>query len=97
MVRVFGELHAAGRTVIGISHDLHFVAETFARVVVLAAGRIALDGSPAEVFAEDHWPALREAGLEPPAAARIGARLGLGSTPTEAALVNALTSRSARR
>jgi hypothetical protein len=31
--------------------------------------------------------------LEPPLAARIGAALGVGSTPTEAALVAALVAR----
>ena len=56
-----------GRTVVAISHDLGFVAETFERVVVLADGRIRLDGSPGEVFAEARWPELRAAGLEPPA------------------------------
>ncbi len=91
--RLIGELHVAGRTVIAISHDMRFVTETFERVVLLDAGRIALDGSPAEVFAEIAWPRLRAAGLEPPAAALIGARLGLGSTPTEESVVEALRSR----
>ena len=36
------------------------------------------------------WPALASTCLEPPLAARIGAHLGLGSTPTEGALVEAL-------
>lgn len=93
---ILRELHAAGRTVIGISHDMRFVAETFERVVVLTAGRVVADGGPAEVFAEGHWPALRAAGLEPPAAAVTGARLGLGSTPTEAAIVQALASAAGR-
>jgi energy-coupling factor transport system ATP-binding protein len=84
-------LSAAGRTVIAISHDMRFVAETFARVVVMGEGRILLDGSPAEVFAESAWPVLASTYLEPPLAARVGARLGLGSTPTEAGLVEALS------
>ena len=87
---IISDLRAGGRTVIGISHDLRFVAETFERVVVLQEGRVALDGSPAEVFAPVRWPTLRAAGLEPPAAARIGAQLGLGSTPTDDAVVAAL-------
>ena len=94
---VVRELVEAGRTVVGISHDMRFVAETFERVVVLDHGRIAIDGSTVEVFAEERWPALREAGLEPPEAARIGARLGLGSTPTEEAIAAALISRPGRR
>jgi energy-coupling factor transport system ATP-binding protein len=91
---VVRESAAAGRTVIAISHDMRFVAETFERIVVMAAGRIAMDGTPAEVFAEASWPALAATYLDPPLAARIGARLGLGSTPTERQLVERLASRS---
>jgi len=87
------DLVAEGRSVVGISHDLRFVAETFERVAVLDTGRIVLEGTPAEIFAEAHWPTLRKAGLEPPVAALIGARLGLGSTPTEDSIVKALAAR----
>ncbi len=85
---------ASGRTVIAISHDMRFVAETFERVVAMAAGRVVLDGTPAEVFAEPSWPTLEATYLEPPLAARIGARLGLGATPTEGSLVARLEDRS---
>ena len=84
------ELAAAGRTLIAISHDMRFVAETFARVVVMRAGRVVLDGTPAEVFAEQSWPVLRSTFLEPPLPAVIGARAGLGPTPTDASLIAAL-------
>jgi energy-coupling factor transport system ATP-binding protein len=90
MEGIVRELVEAGRSVIAVSHDMRFVAETFARVVVLDAGRVVLDGTPAEVFAEPSWAKLRAAGLEPPAAAVTGARLGLGSTPSEASLVEKL-------
>ena len=76
---------AEGRTVIAISHDMRFVAECFGRVVVMRAGQVALDGPPADVFGEPAWPELRASYLEPPLPAVAGARLGLGSTPTEAA------------
>jgi energy-coupling factor transport system ATP-binding protein len=79
-----------GRTVVTISHDMRFVAETFERVVVMGAGRVLLDGTPAEVFDEAAWPTLASTYLEPPLAARVGAELGLGSTPTESALLEAL-------
>jgi len=81
---------AEGRTVIAISHDMRFVAETFERVIVMRAGRIILDGTPAETFAADAWDALRSTYLEPPLAARVGARRGVGSTPTDAGLIAAL-------
>ena len=86
-------LRAEGRTVIAVSHDMRFVAETFGRIVVMREGRIVLDGTPDEVFAEAAWPVLASTSLDPPLAARAGARLGLGSTPTEASLVTGLASR----
>jgi energy-coupling factor transport system ATP-binding protein len=91
--QVIAELSAEGRTVITISHNMRFVADSFARVVVMGAGRVVLDGPPAEVFAESAWPTLASTYLEAPFAARVGARLGLGSTPTETALVDALSAR----
>jgi energy-coupling factor transport system ATP-binding protein len=90
ILQIVGDLAAAGRTVIAISHDMRFVAEAFERVVVMRDGRIVLDGSPAEVFAEASWPVLASTFLEPPLAARVGAHLGLGSTPTDDSLVAAL-------
>lgn len=88
--RVIEAIGSSGRTVIAISHDMRFVAETFRRVVVMGGGRVLLDGTPGEVFAEASWPTLASTYLEPPLAARVGARLGLGSTPTETSLVDAL-------
>ena len=81
---------AEGRTIIAISHDMRFVAECFRRVVVMRAGRVVLDGGPEVVFGEAAWAELRASYLEPPLAAVVGARLGLGATPTEAAFVAAL-------
>ncbi len=87
---VVDELHAAGRTVIAISHDMRFVAERFGRVIVMRAGEVILDGMPVEVFGEPNWPALGSTFLEPTYPARLGAQLGLGSTPTDEAFVRAL-------
>jgi energy-coupling factor transport system ATP-binding protein len=91
---IIDELDASGRTVIAISHDMRFVAESFARVVVMGAGRVILDGTPGEIFAEKNWPILASTYLEPTYAAQVGARLGLGSTPTETSLVDILAGRS---
>jgi energy-coupling factor transport system ATP-binding protein len=84
---MIGKLTASGTTVVVISHDMRFVAETARRVVVMRAGRIIEDGPPDAVFSESRWPALASTFLQPPLAARVGARLGLGSTPTERALL----------
>ena len=72
---------------------MRFVAETFGRVVVMESGRVTLDGTPAEVFSEPNWPALARTHVDPPLAGRIGSRLGLGGTPTDAALIEALVAR----
>lgn len=85
--------HAAGRTVIAVSHDMRFVAESFDRVVVMRAGKVILDGPPASVFDEPSWDALRSTYLEPPLAAALGARMSLGATPTDEALLSGLASR----
>jgi energy-coupling factor transport system ATP-binding protein len=93
VARVRGIIDAVageGRTVIAISHDMRFVAETFERVVVMRSGRVILDGTPAEAFAADAWTLLESTHLEPPLAARVGDRLGFGATPTDAGLIEAL-------
>jgi energy-coupling factor transport system ATP-binding protein len=92
---IVDRLAGEGRTVLAVSHDMRFVAESFARVIVMREGRIVLDGTPAEVFAETAWPTLASTFLEPPLAPRIGARLGLGSTPTDASLLAGLVRRDA--
>ena len=88
--QIVDRLAADGRTVVAISHDMRFVAESFERVVVMRDGRVVLDGTPEEAFAEPAWETLASTFLEPPLAARIGARLGLGPTPTDVALLAAL-------
>jgi energy-coupling factor transport system ATP-binding protein len=44
--RIVGKLAQSGRTVVAISHDARFVAESFGRVVRLDGGRIIADGPP---------------------------------------------------
>ncbi|WP_313695593.1 energy-coupling factor ABC transporter ATP-binding protein [Halorarum halobium] len=59
--RHLAELHAAGTSVVVVTHDLRDVFERADRVVVLADGRVALDGSPAETREE-----LHSLGVRPP-------------------------------
>jgi energy-coupling factor transport system ATP-binding protein len=80
----------AGRTVVAITHDMEFAAEHFDRVVVMRSGRIVADGAPAGVLGSANEALLDSTGLEPPVSARIGGRLGLGSTPTLDSLIGAL-------
>lgn len=95
IVEAIGRLRDDGRTIVAISHDMEFVGANFSRVIVMRAGRVLLDGSPSEVFAEASWPILRSTELEPPLVAEAGARLGLGSTPSEEVLRRALAARAA--
>jgi energy-coupling factor transport system ATP-binding protein len=92
--RIVDDLAAEGRTVVAISHDMRFVAESFARVVVMRAGTIVLDGPPGVVFGHASWPVLRSTNLQPTLAAALGNQLGLGSTPTDQSFVDALVARS---
>jgi energy-coupling factor transport system ATP-binding protein len=94
VMEIVTELAKDGRTVVAVSHDMSFVAEAFERVIVLRDGRMVLDGTVHEVFAEANWPILESTFLEPPFPARLGARLDFGSTPTDAAFVEALVARS---
>jgi energy-coupling factor transporter ATP-binding protein EcfA2 len=91
------QLAARGSAVVVISHDMRFVAESSERVVVMRGGRIVGDGAPQAVFSEESWPVLGSTYLEPPLAARIGARLRLGSTATEATLMAAALAAGAPR
>jgi energy-coupling factor transport system ATP-binding protein len=67
-------LHAEGRTLITITHDLDFCLEHFDRVVVLAGGRILAEGPAAEVLRQADL--LLRAQVEPPELVRLA--LGLG-------------------
>ncbi|HYN64479.1 MAG TPA: ABC transporter ATP-binding protein [Candidatus Limnocylindrales bacterium] len=89
---VIERAHADGRTVIVISHDMEFVASAFDRIIVMRDGTLIGDGAPASVFAAPGWDQLRSTHLEPTLAARVGERLGLDATPTDAALLASLAS-----
>jgi energy-coupling factor transport system ATP-binding protein len=72
-------LHAAGRTVIVISHDLDFCAEHFERAVVMAVGRVTADGPAREVFTRRD--VLAQAAVEAPQLIRLAAALGWDAAP----------------
>jgi len=78
-------LHAAGRTVVAISHDMEFAARHFERVVVMRLGKMVADGPPSATLDGSHAELLASTGLTPPPAARIAALLGLDLVPADAA------------
>ena len=87
ILRVMGRLAAAGTTLVHVTHFMEEALEAD-RVVVLDHGRVALEGTPGEVFS--HGPELAELGLEVPFAARLSQRLGLPWTCDEPTLLREL-------
>ena len=72
------ERHAAGTTVVFITHDMR-LAPRAARCLVMHRGQILLDASTAEAFAQPQL--LEQAGIVPPPIVMLGQRLGLPDTP----------------
>ncbi len=50
IMNYLAELHRQGLTIVIVTHDVSLAANYADRIVVLRAGEIALDGTPAEVF-----------------------------------------------
>ena len=63
----------SGSTVLLVSHSMDEVAQLAERIIVFDRGHVALDGTPAEVFAQA--ARLTEIGLNVPRAAEIAAAL----------------------
>ena len=70
IMRVMGRLSAAGATLV---HVTHFMDEALAadRVIVMSRGRVALDGTPGEVFSAQNAGLIESLGLEMPFEARL--------------------------
>jgi energy-coupling factor transport system ATP-binding protein len=76
------------RESMGVLHVTHSMYEAvlFERVVVMDNGRIILDGTPAEVFA--NVDTLREVGLDVPLAASLAHRLRARGIPLGGDILN---------
>ena len=70
------ELNKCGTTIIMISHNLDGLAEYADRVVAMGHGRVLLDGTAREVFA--NYEAVRAAGMELPESVRLAELLRAG-------------------
>ena len=79
----------------GVLHVTHSMYEAvlFERVVVMDAGRVIFDGSPAEVFREVEK--LREVGLDVPLAASLAHRLRARGVPIRGDILNTADLRAA--
>ncbi|MCA1716217.1 MAG: ATP-binding cassette domain-containing protein [Actinobacteria bacterium] len=79
----------------GVLHVTHSMSEAvlFDRVVVMDAGRIVLDGTPAKVFR--HVEKLREVGLDVPLAASLASRLRARGVPLNGDILNETDLRNA--
>jgi energy-coupling factor transporter ATP-binding protein EcfA2 len=75
IMMLIDQLHARGKTIIIISHDMPLVAEHARRVVVLNQGQIALDGTPERVFS--FTEKLRQLSLRSPQVTLLAQELGL--------------------
>lgn len=95
LVKVLDVLRAEGVTTITISHDMDFCAERMDRLIVLRAGELVADGSPAEVFANEER--LVDWGLLPPTLAQLSRRLGLAPSFSKRAFLRNLNAAVERR
>ena len=91
MLALLDRLHAAGRTIIIITHTPWVIAEHARRVVLLQGGRLRYDGPLRPFLADERLAA--EAAFRPPEVTRLG-RL-LGCTPRSVAELVAWIGRGA--
>lgn len=75
MMTLIDKLHAAGTTIVMITHDMDVVARHANRAVVLCHGQVVLDGDVAEVFS--HTKELEEAYVSRPQIVELSHRLGM--------------------
>ena len=92
IMRVLDKLQAGGTTLVHITHTMD-EALAADHVVVLSGGRVALEGTPREVFA--HADELRELGLAVPLVTRVALDLGLPTCCTVDELAWALAAHPA--
>lgn len=80
--QVVESLKKQGKTVITIAHDIDFCAEHFERVVVMAQGRILIDGAAREVLSQTET--LAQTYVEPPQLMRLAEGLKMAARPLTA-------------
>ena len=81
MMELIKRLNEEGRTIIIITHNMWVAAQYAKRCIVMADGRILLDGSAHDVFSKES--VLKEASLVPPDIVRLGNALGVTTLSLE--------------
>jgi energy-coupling factor transport system ATP-binding protein len=77
--QIVEDLKRRNKTVITITHDIDFCAEHFDRVVVMALGKILLDGPTRSVLSQTET--LNQTYVDPPQLIRLAERLGIKGYP----------------
>ncbi|MBO0589575.1 energy-coupling factor transporter ATPase [Sporosarcina sp. E16_8] len=71
---IINELHAQGKLVLCILHDMDFVAETFGRTIIMSNGQLLFDGPTRSAFSE--VDILHTARLEQPHITQLARQMG---------------------
>jgi energy-coupling factor transport system ATP-binding protein len=77
MMEMLKRLHAAGHTLIVITHSMWVAAEYAMRTLVMRGGTVILNGPTRDVFADEE--VLASANLKPPPIVQLSNRLGVGA------------------
>ena len=86
ILQIIETIHSHGTTVIMVSHSMDDVARLCSRIIVLEKGRIAMDGTCAEVFS--NVEKLNSMGLRLPQAALLRDRLIRHGMPLDEGIYN---------
>ena len=73
MMELVTKINQTGKTVIFITHDMNLVARSAKRVIVMAQGRVLLDGPTRWVFSQEKT--LQKAYIRPPEITQLGHKL----------------------
>ncbi len=83
-------LHAAGTTVVMVSHDMEIVSDYAHRIIVLEQGRILADGAVSQVLYSE---VLKDSQVIPPQMVALGQTLGFQNIFTVSQMAEAVTGR----
>jgi len=81
VMRELERLTSSGKTIIAITHNMNLAAAYANRIIVMHEGKVLLDGSPKEVFAQSD--VLAKSYIAPPQITQLGQRLGHLGFPSD--------------